>query len=87
MTLKITVIKEDVASRKRCWEVESAQTKALVGRGLWELSVAVTGEAFGAWWEWRTPLWLQGAEGEEAKAGVRSPRRKDPCAAEGRHEG
>ena len=61
ITLKVTVIKEDVAGRKCFWEVEWAQTEAPVGRGVWEMSVAVTGEAAGASWGWSLPEWLQGA--------------------------
>lgn len=63
VTLKITVIEEVVAGRKCCWEVEWAQTKAPVGRGVWELSVAVTGEAGegGSCWGWSPPMWLQGS--------------------------
>lgn len=47
-TPQITVIKEDAAGRTCCWEVEEVQTEAFVGRGGWELSAAMTGEALGA---------------------------------------
>lgn len=91
VTLKITVIEKVVAGRKCCWEVEWAQTKAPVGRGVWELSVAVTGEAVGG----RAARAGDGAHqcgyrapaGEEDKARVHGRTRKDPRAAEERNVG